>query len=62
MTSSQAAVSVARINRFLCSEELNPENVQRPETPTPFAVKIEDGLFSWSSKEEPSLKKFVNTP
>lgn len=32
--------------------------MKRPETATPYAVQIEDGVFSWSSNEEAALKKF----
>ncbi|XP_055295156.1 multidrug resistance-associated protein 1-like [Sitodiplosis mosellana] len=50
----QASVSVTRINKFMNSEELDPQNVSHdPSDETPFS--IEGGTFSWGN-DEPSLK------
>ncbi|KAJ8673709.1 hypothetical protein QAD02_004971 [Eretmocerus hayati] len=53
----QASVSMKRINKFMNSEELNPNNVehdQNEENP----LVIENGNFSWDSEntEKPTLR------
>ncbi|XP_019618609.1 PREDICTED: multidrug resistance-associated protein 1-like [Branchiostoma belcheri] len=50
----QAKVSLSRIEDFLGQDELNPDNVQRAEPGPP--ISVQDGTFSWGSKEEPILK------
>ena len=57
MIQRQAAVSIARINRFLRNEELNPDNVKRADYGGSHAVKVDDGTFAWSAHDEPALKK-----
>ncbi|XP_073826057.1 multidrug-Resistance like Protein 1 isoform X6 [Musca autumnalis] len=46
----QTQVSVKRINKFMNSEELDPNNVQHdPKKPHP--LSIENGVFSWGDGE-----------
>ncbi|XP_058980626.1 multidrug resistance-associated protein 1 isoform X5 [Musca domestica] len=46
----QTQVSVSRINKFMNSEELDPNNVQHdPKKPHP--LSIENGTFSWGDGE-----------
>ncbi|KAK2171192.1 hypothetical protein NP493_1094g02037 [Ridgeia piscesae] len=51
----QAYVSICRINKFLRSEELDEDNV-RHDPSTKEAIKIDNGMFSWSRDEKPVLK------
>ncbi|XP_030238826.1 multidrug resistance-associated protein 1 isoform X11 [Drosophila navojoa] len=51
----ETQVSVQRINKFLNSEELDPDNVQHdPSKPHP--MSIENGHFSWGDEDELTLK------
>ncbi|KAI8519550.1 Multidrug resistance-associated protein 1 [Branchiostoma belcheri] len=50
----QAKVSLGRIEDFLGQDELSPDNVQRAVPGPP--ISVQDGTFSWGSKEEPILK------
>ncbi|XP_014219235.1 multidrug resistance-associated protein 1 isoform X2 [Copidosoma floridanum] len=53
----QASVSVKRINKFMNSEELDPNNVQH-ETSEVNPIVIENGNFAWDSEhiEKPMLR------
>lgn len=46
----QASVSVKRINKFMNSEELDPDNVQHDPN-EPFPLVIEKGTFAWDSEQ-----------
>ncbi|KAK2171195.1 hypothetical protein NP493_1094g03011 [Ridgeia piscesae] len=54
----QAYVSICRINKFLRSEELDEDNV-RHDPLTKEAIKIDNGVFSWSRDEKPALTNLV---
>ncbi|KAL5281122.1 ABCC2.2 family protein [Megaselia abdita] len=47
----QTQVSVSRINKFMNSEELDPENVQHENKHAKTPIIIEDGTFSWGNDE-----------
>ncbi|KAJ9087838.1 hypothetical protein DSO57_1029157 [Entomophthora muscae] len=54
----EAAVSVKRIQKFLTSEELDPNAVNRtslPQDPKIPTIEIESGSFSWMSDDVPTL-------
>ncbi|KRF85626.1 multidrug resistance-associated protein 1 isoform X10 [Drosophila virilis] len=51
----QTQVSVQRINKFLNSEELDPNNVQH-DASKPHPMSIENGHFSWGDEDEMTLK------
>ncbi|XP_064537337.1 multidrug resistance-associated protein 1 isoform X6 [Drosophila montana] len=51
----QTQVSVQRINKFLNSEELDPNNVQH-DSSKPHPMSIENGHFSWGDEDETTLK------
>ncbi|XP_032595391.1 multidrug resistance-associated protein 1 isoform X7 [Drosophila grimshawi] len=51
----QTQVSVGRINKFLNSEELDPNNVQH-DASKPHPMTIENGFFSWGEEDEITLK------
>ncbi|KAM8717859.1 hypothetical protein ACLKA7_004542 [Drosophila subpalustris] len=51
----QTQVSVKRINKFLNSEELDPNNVQH-DSSKPNPMSIESGNFSWGDEDELTLK------
>ncbi|XP_055548416.1 multidrug resistance-associated protein 1-like [Wyeomyia smithii] len=51
--SMQAWVSIKRINKFMNSAELDPNNVSHKKSE--YALNIEDGTFSWGD-EAPTLK------
>lgn len=53
-----AFVAVKRINRFMNSEELDPNNVTN--RPSDKALEITDGVFSWG-EEIPTLRN-INLP
>ncbi|XP_059614039.1 multidrug resistance-associated protein 1-like [Phlebotomus argentipes] len=58
--SMQAWVAVTRINKFMNSEELDPDNVTHH--PHKSALVIENGLFTWG-EEEVTLKNInMNVP
>ncbi|XP_033224446.1 multidrug resistance-associated protein 1 isoform X4 [Belonocnema kinseyi] len=46
----QASVSVKRINKFMNSEELDPDNVQHDPN-EPYPLVIEKGSFAWDSEQ-----------
>ncbi|KAH8403128.1 hypothetical protein KR222_005772 [Zaprionus bogoriensis] len=52
---AETQVSVNRINKFLNSEELDPNNVQHDRS-KPHPMMIEDGNFSWGDEDELTLK------
>nr|AJG01605.1 ATP-binding cassette sub-family C member 1 [Dreissena polymorpha] len=47
-------VSIGRIGRFLQNEDLDPNNVQRPDI-SDHALSIENGTFTWSKTAKPVL-------
>ncbi|XP_076174831.1 multidrug-Resistance like Protein 1 isoform X2 [Ptiloglossa arizonensis] len=53
----QAYVSVKRINKFMNTEELDPNNVQH-DSSEPHALLIENGTFTWDMEnvEKPTLR------
>ncbi|XP_032595383.1 multidrug resistance-associated protein 1 isoform X1 [Drosophila grimshawi] len=52
---AETQVSVGRINKFLNSEELDPNNVQH-DASKPHPMTIENGFFSWGEEDEITLK------
>uniref|UniRef100_A0A3Q3RY77 ABC-type glutathione-S-conjugate transporter n=1 Tax=Mastacembelus armatus TaxID=205130 RepID=A0A3Q3RY77_9TELE len=52
-TTMQAMVSLRRLGKYLCSEELKVDNVSK----APLNVAIENGTFSWSAEGPPCLKR-----
>ncbi|TNN24648.1 Multidrug resistance-associated protein 1 [Liparis tanakae] len=57
-TSMQAMVSLRRLAKYLCSEELKGDNVLKaPLSPDGEGLVIENGTFSWSAEGPPCLKK-----
>ncbi|XP_066545948.1 multidrug resistance-associated protein 1 [Amia ocellicauda] len=57
-TTMQAIVSLKRLGKFLCQEELKPESVERaPLSPEGNSVLVENGTFSWSKEGPPCLKR-----
>ncbi|XP_068606933.1 multidrug resistance-associated protein 1-like [Brachionichthys hirsutus] len=63
-TSLQAMVSLRRLGKYLCSEELKVDNVSKaPLSCDGEHVTIENGTFSWSAEGPPCLKRIdVNVP
>uniref|UniRef100_A0A4W6C442 ABC-type glutathione-S-conjugate transporter n=1 Tax=Lates calcarifer TaxID=8187 RepID=A0A4W6C442_LATCA len=51
-TTMQAVVSLRRLGKYLCSEELKVDNVSK--APLSSDVMIENGTFSWSAEGPPS--------
>ncbi|CAK9830188.1 Multidrug resistance-associated protein 1 [Anthophora retusa] len=53
----QAYVSIKRINKFMNTEELDPNNVQHDPSES-FALLIENGTFAWDMEniDKPTLK------
>ncbi|KAI0210104.1 Multidrug resistance-associated protein 1 [Lamellibrachia satsuma] len=65
----QAAVSIGRIDEFLKSEELDPDNLNHDEgkgecrNNAREVITIDNGVFSWSQSEDPVLKNInLNVP
>uniref|UniRef100_A0A8D3BVZ3 ABC-type glutathione-S-conjugate transporter n=1 Tax=Scophthalmus maximus TaxID=52904 RepID=A0A8D3BVZ3_SCOMX len=60
-TSMQAMVSLRRLGKYLCSEELKVDNVSKSPLSSgcsPFSdVVIDNGTFSWSADGPPCLKR-----
>ncbi|XP_055346894.1 uncharacterized protein LOC129594288 [Paramacrobiotus metropolitanus] len=52
----QANVSVQRVTKFLCHDELDPDAVRELGFGHPNAVEITDGTFSWGKDESPCLQ------
>ncbi|XP_065214443.1 multidrug resistance-associated protein 1-like [Planococcus citri] len=55
---AQASVSVKRINKFLNSEDLNPDDVSKMNRPE--ALLIENGSFSWEGTNGPATLRDIN--
>uniref|UniRef100_A0A8B9LI33 ABC-type glutathione-S-conjugate transporter n=1 Tax=Astyanax mexicanus TaxID=7994 RepID=A0A8B9LI33_ASTMX len=56
-TTMQAVVSLKRLGKFLCQEEIKPDNVSRdPYKQDEDSVVVENGTFSWSKDGPPCLK------
>ncbi|KAH9514953.1 Multidrug resistance-associated protein 1 [Bulinus truncatus] len=53
--SVQAIVSVERINSFLCTGDLRPDNVIK-DSRANFAIEVENGTFTWDTSSSPILK------
>ncbi|KAJ3588064.1 hypothetical protein NHX12_011658, partial [Muraenolepis orangiensis] len=60
----QASVSLKRLQVFLSHEELQRDSVQRNAmTGSPISISVDDGVFSWSRTETPTLKRLnVHVP
>ncbi|XP_067274892.1 multidrug resistance-associated protein 1 isoform X2 [Pseudorasbora parva] len=57
-TTMQAVVSLKRLGKFLCQDELKPDSVERaPYNPDVDGVVIDNGNFSWSKDSTPCLKR-----
>ncbi|XP_053494146.1 multidrug resistance-associated protein 1 [Ictalurus furcatus] len=57
-TTMQAVVSLKRLGKYLCQEELKPENVSRDTFKSDEeGVVVENGTFSWSKDGPPCLKR-----
>ncbi|XP_026874529.2 multidrug resistance-associated protein 1 [Electrophorus electricus] len=57
-TTMQAVVSLKRLGKFLCQEELKPDSVSRdPLKLEEDSVVIDNGTFSWSKDGPPCLKR-----
>uniref|UniRef100_A0A3Q3GZE6 ABC-type glutathione-S-conjugate transporter n=1 Tax=Labrus bergylta TaxID=56723 RepID=A0A3Q3GZE6_9LABR len=63
-TTMQAVVSLRRLGKYLCSEELKVDNVSKtPLSSDGEDVAIENGTFSWSAEGPPCLKRInVHVP
>uniref|UniRef100_A0A8C2GUF2 ABC-type glutathione-S-conjugate transporter n=1 Tax=Cyprinus carpio TaxID=7962 RepID=A0A8C2GUF2_CYPCA len=55
-TTMQALVSLKRLGKFLCQDELKPDNVTRES----FKSVFENGTFSWSKDGPPCLKSRIS--
>uniref|UniRef100_A0A8C6UBS9 ABC-type glutathione-S-conjugate transporter n=1 Tax=Neogobius melanostomus TaxID=47308 RepID=A0A8C6UBS9_9GOBI len=57
-TSMQAVVSLRRLGKYLCSEELKTDNVSKaPLTSDEEQVVVDNGTFSWSAEGPPCLRR-----
>uniref|UniRef100_W5MJY3 ABC-type glutathione-S-conjugate transporter n=1 Tax=Lepisosteus oculatus TaxID=7918 RepID=W5MJY3_LEPOC len=57
-TTMQAFVSLKRLGKFLCQEELKADNVERaPLSPEGGSVVVENGTFSWTREGSPCLRR-----
>uniref|UniRef100_A0A3P8TUN4 ABC-type glutathione-S-conjugate transporter n=1 Tax=Amphiprion percula TaxID=161767 RepID=A0A3P8TUN4_AMPPE len=57
-TTMQAVVSLRRLGKYLCSEELKVDNVSKaPLSSDGDDVVLENGTFSWSAEGAPCLKR-----
>ncbi|XP_051994919.1 multidrug resistance-associated protein 1 [Xyrauchen texanus] len=57
-TTMQAVVSLKRLGKFLCQDELKPDNVENiPYNPDVDGVIIDNGTFSWSRDGPPFLRR-----
>uniref|UniRef100_A0A4W5M182 ABC-type glutathione-S-conjugate transporter n=1 Tax=Hucho hucho TaxID=62062 RepID=A0A4W5M182_9TELE len=54
-TTMQAIVSLKRLGKYLCSEELKDDNVAK--APFNTGVLIDNGTFSWTKEGPPCLKR-----
>uniref|UniRef100_A0A3B5M4E0 ABC-type glutathione-S-conjugate transporter n=1 Tax=Xiphophorus couchianus TaxID=32473 RepID=A0A3B5M4E0_9TELE len=58
-TTMQALVSLRRLGKYLCSEELRVDNVSKTLlSPDGEDVMIESGTFSWTPEGPPCLKRY----
>ncbi|CAL1531990.1 unnamed protein product [Lymnaea stagnalis] len=53
--SVQAVVSIERINAFLCTGDLRPDNVVK-DSRANFAIEVENGFFTWDKSAGPTLR------
>ncbi|KAM6963812.1 ATP-binding cassette sub-family C member 3 isoform 2-T2 [Tautogolabrus adspersus] len=51
----QASVSLKRIQNFLSHDELDPNSVDRKNTPTDFSLTVVNGKFTWAKEDPPVL-------
>ncbi|XP_076819725.1 multidrug resistance-associated protein 1-like isoform X2 [Clavelina lepadiformis] len=51
----QATVSLKRLQKFFCYDELDPENVDRASCSGPL-ISIKNGTFAWDKEKEPTLQ------
>ncbi|XP_061612364.1 ATP-binding cassette sub-family C member 3 isoform X3 [Phyllopteryx taeniolatus] len=51
----QTSVSLKRIQSFLSHDELDPNSVDRKNTPSDFSVTVVNGKFTWAQEESPVL-------
>ncbi|KAM4634683.1 multidrug resistance-associated protein 1-like isoform 2-T2 [Polymixia lowei] len=59
-TTMQAIVSLRRLGKFLCQDELKPDNVEQiPYSPDGDAVVVEAGTFAWSKEGPPCLRRIT---
>ncbi|XP_056122814.1 multidrug resistance-associated protein 1 [Rhinichthys klamathensis goyatoka] len=57
-TTMQALVSLKRLGKFLCQDEIKPENVARESYKSDVdGVVFDNGTFSWSKDGPPCLKR-----
>uniref|UniRef100_A0A671NH09 ABC-type glutathione-S-conjugate transporter n=1 Tax=Sinocyclocheilus anshuiensis TaxID=1608454 RepID=A0A671NH09_9TELE len=57
-TTMQAVVSLKRLGKFLCQDELKLDSVERaPYHPDTDGVVIDNGTFSWSKDSTPCLRR-----
>ncbi|KAJ8363882.1 hypothetical protein SKAU_G00127130 [Synaphobranchus kaupii] len=57
-TTMQAMVSLKRLGKFLCQEELKADSVNKETfSPDGDAVVVDNGTFSWSKEGPPCLKR-----
>ncbi|XP_030646268.1 multidrug resistance-associated protein 1-like [Chanos chanos] len=57
-TTMQAVVSLKRLGKFLCQDELKQDNVEKaPYNPDGDGVVIENGTFSWARDGPPCLRR-----
>ncbi|XP_058891574.1 multidrug resistance-associated protein 1-like isoform X2 [Acipenser ruthenus] len=56
-TTMQALVSLKRLGKFLCQEELKSDSVDRKPLHPGSSVLVENGTFSWSRDGAPCLKR-----
>uniref|UniRef100_A0A8C7J2R3 ATP-binding cassette, sub-family C (CFTR/MRP), member 6a n=1 Tax=Oncorhynchus kisutch TaxID=8019 RepID=A0A8C7J2R3_ONCKI len=55
-TTMQAIVSLKRLGKYLCSEELKDDNVAKGFV-SAYSVLIDNGTFSWTKEGPPCLKR-----
>ncbi|KAJ8344973.1 hypothetical protein SKAU_G00291660 [Synaphobranchus kaupii] len=57
-TTMQAIVSLKRLGKFLCQDELKADSVEKaPYSPEGDSLVIENGTFSWSKEGPPCLRR-----
>uniref|UniRef100_A0A8C6P2K1 ABC-type glutathione-S-conjugate transporter n=1 Tax=Nothobranchius furzeri TaxID=105023 RepID=A0A8C6P2K1_NOTFU len=58
-TTMQALVSLRRLGKYLCSEELRADNVSKASLSSgkTFNVIVDNGTFSWAAEGPPCLKR-----